>query len=85
MKVDGAPTLAVEILSPSTARRDRDVKRRRYLEAGVEEVWLVDPAAKTVEVHRADCAMATDGEEAARSIAIPGFEIVPAAFFASGS
>ena len=34
--------LAVEVLSPSTAARDRGIKRRLYLEAGVEEYWIVD-------------------------------------------
>ncbi|MDX2193762.1 MAG: Uma2 family endonuclease [Gemmatimonadales bacterium] len=41
--------LVVEVLSPSTAQRDRGVKRRKYLSAGVPEVWLVDPLAERVE------------------------------------
>jgi Uma2 family endonuclease len=44
-----APMLAVEILSPSTAARDRGKKRRLYLEAGVEEYWVVDIDASLVE------------------------------------
>lgn len=40
--------LAVEILSPSTARRDRTVKRAFYQHAGVE-YWIVDPDARVVE------------------------------------
>ncbi len=44
-----APLLAVEILSPSTAARDRGRKRRLYLEAGVEEYWVVDIHARLVE------------------------------------
>ncbi len=43
------PLLAVEILSPSTASRDRGIKRRLYLEAGVEEYWIVDIDAQLVE------------------------------------
>jgi Uma2 family endonuclease len=43
------PLLAVEILSPSTAARDRGKKRRLYLEAGVEEYWIVDLDARLVE------------------------------------
>lgn len=42
--------LAVEILSPSTRRQDIDVKRPAYQALGVEETWLVDPVARTVEV-----------------------------------
>jgi Uma2 family endonuclease len=41
--------LAVEVLSPSTARYDRIVKRRRYQRAGVPEYWIVDPDARVIE------------------------------------
>ena len=48
--VQGAPDLAAEIRSPSTAERDLTVKRRLYAEHGVKEYWLVDPDARTVTV-----------------------------------
>ena len=41
--------LAIEVLSPSTARADRTVKRRRYQRAGVPEYWIVDLEARLVE------------------------------------
>lgn len=41
--------LAIEILSPSTARYDRIVKRRRYQRAGTLEYWIVDPDARVIE------------------------------------
>ena len=41
--------LAVEVLSPSTARSDRTTKRRRYQRAGVPEYWTVDPDGRLVE------------------------------------
>ena len=47
----GAPDLAIEILSPSTAMRDKVLKYRWYLSAGVREYWIVDPDDKTVVVH----------------------------------
>lgn len=41
--------IAVEVLSPSSARFDRVIKRRLYQEIGVTEYWLVDPDAQTIE------------------------------------
>jgi Uma2 family endonuclease len=43
------PLLAVEILSPSTAGRDRVTKRDIYQQAGVSEYWIVDIDARVVE------------------------------------
>ena len=48
--VSGAPDLVVEILSPSTAERDRELKLTLYARYGVREYWIVDPDDETVEV-----------------------------------
>ncbi len=48
--VRGAPDLVIEILSPSTAGRDRTYKKTLYARHGVKEYWIVDPQEKTVEV-----------------------------------
>ena len=45
----GVPALAVEVLSPRTAARDRGKKRSIYQKAGVEEYWIVDLDARLVE------------------------------------
>ncbi len=47
---EGAPDLVIEVLSPSTARRDRKVKREIYARHGVKELWLANPDAETIEV-----------------------------------
>jgi Uma2 family endonuclease len=41
--------LAIEVLSPSTARRDRGVKRRIYMDEQVDEYWIVDADAWCIE------------------------------------
>lgn len=45
----GLPTVAIEVVSPSSSSRDRIVKRRRYQRAAIAEYWIVDPAARLVE------------------------------------
>ena len=47
---EGAPDLVVEVLSPSTEQRDRELKRKVYAKYGVVEYWLVDPDSRTIEV-----------------------------------
>ena len=47
-KINGAPDLLIEILSPSTADNDRHLKRRVYERSGVTEYWIVDPAEPSV-------------------------------------
>jgi Uma2 family endonuclease len=44
------PNLVVEILSPSTAQRDRTEKKEVYARNGVDEYWIVDAARKEVTV-----------------------------------
>jgi Uma2 family endonuclease len=46
----GAPDFVIEILSPSSSRKDRMVKFYTYERFGVKEYWLVSPEDKTVEV-----------------------------------
>ena len=46
------PDLVVEVLSPSNRSYDRNLKRRRYLELGVPELWIVDADERTIEVWR---------------------------------
>lgn len=57
LNIQGAPDLAIEILSPSTAHRDRTQKRDLYARCGVPEFWLADADAGSVLV------LTLDGEE----------------------
>ncbi len=49
-KISGAPDLAVEIASPSTAAYDRLTKYEKYAQAGITEYLIVKPTRRTVEV-----------------------------------
>jgi Uma2 family endonuclease len=46
----GAPDLIVEILSPTTAKKDYNEKFNLYEENGVLEYWIVNPTENTIEV-----------------------------------
>ena len=48
----GAPDLAVEILSPSTSKKDLNEKFALYERSGLREYWVVDPGNRSVEVWR---------------------------------
>jgi len=50
--IEGAPTLAIEILSPSTVQIDRSVKFQLYARHQVPYYWIVDPDARSVEAYR---------------------------------
>ena len=49
--VYGAPDFVVEVLSPSTIRRDKSLKISKYMCAGVREYWIVDPKKKNIVVY----------------------------------
>ncbi|HLJ27519.1 MAG TPA: Uma2 family endonuclease [Candidatus Angelobacter sp.] len=51
--IDGAPALAIEVISPNNLAQDTRKKVRQYLAAGCQAVWLVYPALRLVEIHDA--------------------------------
>ncbi len=50
-KIEGAPDLVVEILSPATAYYDLRQKMHVYEGFGVREYWIVDPIEKAVDIY----------------------------------
>jgi Uma2 family endonuclease len=50
--LEGPPDLAVELLSPTSIRRDRGIKLATYARFGVGEYWLVDLENPAIEVYR---------------------------------
>jgi Uma2 family endonuclease len=49
--IEGPPTLAVEIVSPSTTKIDRSTKFTLYARYGVPYYWILDPAVHSIEAH----------------------------------
>lgn len=50
--VYGAPDFVVEILSPSTRRKDMIIKKEKYKKAGVREYWMVDIENERIIIHK---------------------------------
>ena len=50
-KIEGAPDLVIEVLSPSSVRHDRQTKFRVYETAGIPEYWIINPKGGTVEIY----------------------------------
>ena len=48
----GAPDLAVEIVSAGAEKRDREQKRKIFARTGVEELWLILPDRRRLEIYR---------------------------------
>jgi len=77
-----APDLAVEILSPGTARNDRGRKLRLLERHRVQEYWLVDPDGPSIEVHRLSGAQlvpagTAHGDEPTASTLLPELDLRP--------
>jgi Uma2 family endonuclease len=51
--IEGAPTLAIEIISPSNSAQDMLLKVHQYIDAGCQAVWVFYPLLSLVAVHNA--------------------------------
>jgi Uma2 family endonuclease len=82
--IEGAPVLAVEILSPSDAEQEINEKVDTYLAAGVRLVWIVDPHDRTVLVYRpgAEPVLFNARQELSGDPELPGFRVAVSEFFA---
>ena len=79
---DGAPDLAVEVMSQWDSRSKAARKAALWLELGAKSVWIVNPRRRTVEVNRADGhqRLFHDTEELVDDT-VPGFRIAVSEIF----
>jgi len=50
--LEGAPALAVEVVSPANSAQDMAKKINQHLAGGSQAVWVVYPPMRQVEIHR---------------------------------
>lgn len=77
------PAIAAEVRSPGDSLRAVHDKARMWLSHGVRLVWVVDPAARSVDVHRPGEATVTlaEGDALDGGDALPGFACEVSAVF----
>jgi Uma2 family endonuclease len=82
---EGAPDLAVEVLSPDDRASEVLAKVHEWLETGSRAVWLVDPDTRTVTVYRSRTQIVTLGtsDQLTGEDVVPGFSIPVAEIFSA--
>jgi len=77
--IEGAPTLAIEVLSAGTAAADRGVKFQLSARHSVLHYWIVDPDARSIETYRLSGAAYEPGPklDGAAPAALPSFPDLP--------
>ncbi len=84
--VNGAPDLVVEIISPSSIKRDRIEKKAIYEQFGIPEYWLIDPNNQSIEIYtlkegKYELHAFADATEKVQSAVIAGLEVEAGAIF----
>jgi Uma2 family endonuclease len=78
-----APSLAVEVLSPTNSSIEVDDKLEEYLEAKIPLVWIVNPDRRTIRAYRIDgTTRLFRGQDVIENEpALPGFRLITAGIF----
>lgn len=79
---EGAPDLAVEIISPSNTLREMERKVSDYFAAGSKRVWLIYPEEREVYIHGASGVARKSGDDLLNDAELlPGFSVIVANLF----
>lgn len=79
---EGAPDLAIEVVSPGNDAAELALKVEQYLAAGSAEVWVFYPKNRSVHVHRADGTVSKlSAKDTITTGLLPGWSVCVADFF----
>jgi Uma2 family endonuclease len=80
---EGAPDLAVEVLSPDDSKKAIVAKCKMWLDSGARSAWLLDPIKKTADIYRNDGShvLLTEKDDLADESILPGFSVPLAKVF----
>jgi len=73
---DGAPALAVEVISPNNRAADIAKKTQQYLDAGCKTVWIIYPSLRRAEIHSTTgVRMVREPQHLEDELLLPGFSL----------
>lgn len=83
--LEGAPDLAVEVLSPSNTEAELRERMADFFAAGCRVVWIVDPLRRSIVIHRPDAspAILAENDTLTEEELLPGFSLVVGEIFPS--
>ena len=79
----GAPALAVEVISNANTADDMELKTQEYFAHGAEEVWTIYPRTGRIRIHHPDGRSETVSNSALESKLFPGWSLDPISLFES--
>jgi Uma2 family endonuclease len=75
------PDIAIEVVSKNDSYSEINEKVGAYLEAGVKEIWVIDPQAKNAFIHSPKKTQMLQKDESIKSTVLPDFELKLADLF----
>jgi Uma2 family endonuclease len=79
--IQGAPDLAIEVVSPSESAAYLRIKTDAYLANGSQSVWIVFPGVRSVMLYTGDSLREVKGDQCIEDPLLPGLSSPVAAFF----
>jgi Uma2 family endonuclease len=77
----GAPDLAIEVVSPTDTAAHLKSKVDAYLQNGSKTVWVVYPDSRSVMIHSGDTARELKADQEIEDALLPGFSVPVSSFF----